>query len=139
MTLNLILLVLACNIVIFYRPLAFSLQEIGIMSEIEKITNTLIDFRDDRDWKQFHNPKDLALALSIEAAELNELFLWKQSQEADLEKVKDELADVFTYAFFLAENLNLDVSKIIEAKLAKSALKYPVDKAKGTMRKYDEL
>jgi len=109
------------------------------MSEIEKITNTLIDFRDDRDWKQFHNPKDLALALSIEAAELNELFLWKQSQEADLEKVKDELADVFTYAFFLAENLNLDVSKIIEAKLAKSALKYPVDKAKGTMRKYDEL
>lgn len=109
------------------------------MSEIEKITNTLIDFRDDRDWKQFHNPKDLALALSIEAAELNELFLWKQSQEADLEKVKDELADVFTYAFFLAESLNLDVSKIIETKLAKSALKYPVDKAKGTMRKYDEL
>ena len=99
----------------------------------------LTDFRDERDWKQFHNPKDLALALSIESAELNELFLWKQPQDADLEKVKDELADVFSYAFFLAENLNLDVAQIIKDKLAKSALKYPVAKAKGTMKKYDEL
>ncbi len=109
------------------------------MSEIETITKALTDFRDARDWKQFHNPKDLALALSIEASELNELFLWKQSQDADLEKIKDELADVFSYAFFLAENLNLDVPTIIKEKLAKSAVKYPVEKAKGTMRKYDEL
>ena len=109
------------------------------MNEIKKITQNLVEFRDARDWKQFHNAKDLALALSIEAAELNELFLWKQPQDADIEKVKDELADVFTYAFFLAENLNLDVSQIIEAKLDKSALKYPVDKSKGRMTKYDEL
>jgi len=109
------------------------------MSEIETITKALTDFRDARDWKQFHNPKDLALALSIEASELNELFLWKQPQDADLEKIKDELADVFSYAFFLAENLNLDIPTIIKDKLAKSALKYPVEKAKGTMRKYDEL
>ncbi|HHB79887.1 MAG TPA: nucleotide pyrophosphohydrolase [Saprospiraceae bacterium] len=109
------------------------------MNEIKALTKILTEFRDARDWKQFHNPKDLALALSIEAAELNELFLWKQSQDADIEKVKDELADVFTYAFFLAENLNLDVSQIIKDKLAKSALKYPVEKAKGTMKKYDEL
>ncbi len=109
------------------------------MSEIETITKALTDFRDARDWKQFHNPKDLALALSIEASELNEIFLWKQSQDADLEKIKDELADVFSYAFFLAENLNLDVPTIIKEKLAKSVVKYPVEKAKGTMRKYDEL
>lgn len=109
------------------------------MDEIKKITKSLTDFRDARDWKQFHNPKDLALALSIEAAELNELFLWKQPEDADFDKVKDELADVFSYAFFLAENLNLDVAQIIAEKLAKSGEKYPVEKAKGTMRKYDEL
>jgi len=109
------------------------------MTEIQKITKRLVDFRDARDWKQFHNPKDLALALSIEAAELNELFLWKQPQDADIECIKDELADVLTYAFFLAENLNLDIPTIINNKLDKSALKYPVEKAKGTMRKYDEL
>ena len=109
------------------------------MNEIKTIINILTDFRDERDWKQFHNPKDLALALSIESAELNEVFLWKQPQDADLEKIKDELADVFTYAFFLAENLDLDVAQIIKDKLAKSAQKYPVAKAKGTMKKYDEL
>ena len=109
------------------------------MNEIKTIINILTDFRDERDWKQFHNAKDLALALSIESAELNEVFLWKQPQDADLEKIKDELADVFTYAFFLAENLDLDVAQIIKDKLAKSAQKYPVAKAKGTLKKYDEL
>ncbi len=109
------------------------------MSEIQKIIQHLVAFRDARDWKQFHNAKDLALALSIEAAELNELFLWKQPQDADIERVKDELADVFTYAFFLANELNLDVPQIIQNKMDKSALKYPVEKSKGTAKKYDEL
>ncbi len=115
------------------------MRNLVFMNEIKAITQALLEFRDARDWKQFHNPKDLALALSIEAAELNELFLWRQPQDADFEKVKDELADVFSYAFFLAENLNLDVAQIVAEKLAKSAKKYPVEKAKGTMRKYDEL
>ncbi|HEY0899469.1 MAG: nucleotide pyrophosphohydrolase [Daejeonella sp.] len=75
------------------------------MNTWQSLQAKLIKFRNDRDWAQLHNPKDLALALSIEAAELNELFLWKNSEDADLEKVKEELADVFAYALLLAENM----------------------------------
>jgi NTP pyrophosphatase (non-canonical NTP hydrolase) len=109
------------------------------MTEIEKITLALRQFRDERDWAQFHNPKDLALALSIEAAELLELFLWKEAKEADQGKVKEELADVFAYAFMLADRYDLDVSQIMRDKLAQNALKYPVDKARGSAKKYTEL
>jgi NTP pyrophosphatase (non-canonical NTP hydrolase) len=109
------------------------------MTDIEEITQKLIEFRDERDWKQFHNPKDLSLAISIEAAELLELFLWKDAEEAKVEKVKEELADVLAYAFLLAEKYQLDVKQIVLDKIAKNAEKYSVDKAKGTAKKYNEL
>jgi NTP pyrophosphatase (non-canonical NTP hydrolase) len=109
------------------------------MTEIQKITDELRKFRDERDWAQFHNPKDLAVALSIEASELLELFLWKTAESAEPDKIKDELADVFAYAFMLADKYKLDVTQIMQDKLAKNRLKYPVDKAKGSAKKYNEL
>ena len=112
------------------------------MSEIIEITKALVDFRDERDWKQFHDTKNLAIALSIEVAELNELFLWKsikESDEVDTERLKEELADVFAYAFLLAEKHQLDVKQIVLDKIARNAEKYPVEKAKGTATKYTEL
>lgn len=99
----------------------------------------LRQFRDDRDWNQFHNPKDLSLALSIEASELLELFLWKSPEEADIGKIKEELADVVAYALLLADNYDLDVEKIVLDKIALNEKKYPVSKAKGTAKKYTEL
>ncbi|MBB5644883.1 MULTISPECIES: nucleotide pyrophosphohydrolase [Pedobacter] len=109
------------------------------MKNWEDLKNILVEFRNERDWEQFHNPKDLALALSIEVSELNELFLWKKSEEADVEKIKDELADVFAYAILLAEKYNLDINEIVSNKVLKNAEKYPVAKAKGTSKKYNEL
>ena len=112
------------------------------MSEILQITKALVDFREERDWKQFHDTKNLAIALSIEVAELNELFLWKtsnESEEVDLKRLKEELADVFAYAFLLAEKHQLDVKQIVLDKIARNAEKYPVEKAKGTATKYTEL
>ena len=112
------------------------------MSDIKTATEALVKFRDERNWQQFHNTKDLALALSIEAAELNELFLWKTKEEAeevDREKLKEELADVFAYALLLAEKHQLDVPEIVLEKVLKNGVKYPVEKSKGSARKYDEL
>lgn len=109
------------------------------MSDISQITEALIKFRNERDWEQFHNPKDLALAINVEAGELLELFLWKNAGEANPEKIKEELADVFAYAFLLAEKYNLDVKDIILEKVRKNGEKYPVEKAKGTAKKYNEL
>ena len=99
----------------------------------------LRQFRDDRNWQQFHNPKDLALALSIEASELLETFLWKAPEDADPAKVKEELADVLAYALLLADAYNFDLEKIVLEKIQKNEQKYPVDKAKGTAKKYNEL
>jgi NTP pyrophosphatase (non-canonical NTP hydrolase) len=109
------------------------------MDDWKELQKALIDFRDERDWEQFHNPKDLALALSIEAAELNELFLWKQPEDANQDKIKEELADVLAYALLLANTYDLDISQIVLDKIKKNAEKYPVDRAKGTAKKYDEL
>lgn len=109
------------------------------MSEIKEITNAIIKFRDERDWAQFHNPKDLAVALNIESAELLEHFLWKDAESADREKVKEELADVFNYALLLAEKYSFDVSEIVLDKLSQNSEKYPVDKAKGSAKKYTDL
>ncbi|MBF4473059.1 nucleotide pyrophosphohydrolase [Flavobacterium sp. HJJ] len=109
------------------------------MSEFGEIIKVLTKFRDERDWEQFHNPKDLAIALSIESNELLEQFLWKNYEDANREKLKEELADVFAYAFLLADKLELDVKEIVFEKIAKNAEKYPVDKAKGTSKKYNEL
>jgi NTP pyrophosphatase (non-canonical NTP hydrolase) len=109
------------------------------MGDIEKITNELLKFRNERDWEQFHNPKDLALAINIEAGELLEEFLWKKHQDAKIDNVKEELADVFAYAFLLAEKFDFDVKEIVLEKIRKNSEKYPVSKAKGTSKKYTEL
>ena len=109
------------------------------MKDAADITNALLQFRNERDWEQFHNPKDLALAINVEAGELLELFLWKDAKDANIEKVKEELADVFAFAFLLAEKYNLDVKEIVLDKIKKNAEKYPVDKAKGKATKYNEL
>jgi NTP pyrophosphatase (non-canonical NTP hydrolase) len=106
---------------------------------LPSLTTLLRNFRDERDWAQFHNPKDLAVALSIESNELLEAFLWKTPEDADPAKVKEELADVFAYALLLADHYKLDVTDIVTEKVARNALKYPVDKAKGTAAKYTEL
>lgn len=109
------------------------------MSEIEELIKANRDFSDKRDWDQFHNGKDLSIALSIEANELLEAFLWKPAEDVNIEKVKEELADVFNYAFMIADKYQLDVKEIVMAKLKKNALKYPVEKARGTAKKYNEL
>lgn len=109
------------------------------MSELQLLTEKILAFRNERDWEQFHNAKDLALALNVEAGELLELFLWKAPEQADAEKVKEELADVLVYAFLLAEKYQLDVKQIILDKLDKNNEKYPVEKAKGNAKKYNEL
>lgn len=109
------------------------------MNEFEELTNTVKAFIDAREWDQFHNPKDLALALSIEAGELNEAFLWKKSEQAMPEKIREELADVLIYALLLARKYNWDIPTIIKEKLAANAVKYPVDKARGNAKKYNEF
>lgn len=101
--------------------------------------DALLKFREERDWEQFHNAKDLALALSIEASELNELFLWKKAEDANPGKIKEELADVIGYAILLADKYNLDINEIVLDKIKKNGEKYPIEKAKGTAKKYDEL
>jgi NTP pyrophosphatase (non-canonical NTP hydrolase) len=106
---------------------------------MEKAIAKLKKFRDERDWKKFHNAKDLALALSIESSELLELFLWKSAEEADIGKIKEELADVFSYALLLADCYELDAQKIILDKIEINEKKYPVSKAKGTAKKYTDL
>ena len=109
------------------------------MSDFKNITDLLIKFRDERDWKQFHNSKDLALAISIEAAELNELFLWKSNEDVDKERLKEELADIFSFALLLAEKHKLNVPSIIKDKMKLNSEKYTVEKAKGSAKKYNEL
>ena len=109
------------------------------MFEIKEIIEALIKFRNERDWEQFHNPKDLALAINVEAGELLELFLWKDASEANYEKIKEELADVFAFSFLLAEKYNFDVKEIVLEKIKRNGEKYPVEKAKGTSKKYNEL
>ncbi len=109
------------------------------MTDIEEITNKLIEFRNERDWEQFHNTKDLALAINVEAGELLELFLWKQPEEADTQKIKEELADVFAFAFLLAEKYGLNVKEIVLQKIKINAEKYSVEKSKGSAKKYNEL
>jgi len=109
------------------------------MSDIQHLLEQIRQFRDARDWEQFHNSKDLALALSIEASELLELFLWKSNEDADPDKLKKELADVLMYALLLADKHGLDIKEIVEEKMKLNNEKYPVEKAKGTAKKYNEL
>lgn len=115
------------------------------MNDIKTITEQIKKFRDERDWMQFHNHKDLALSLVLEAAEVLEHFQWKKPAEveahgkASRDEIADELADVAMFLFELADNLGIDLSQAIDVKLAKNAQKYPVEKAKGKHTKYNKL
>lgn len=109
------------------------------MSDLEELRKVIVQFTKERDWEQFHNGKDLALALSIEAAELNEAFLWKDASEVNINKVKEELADIFNYAILIADKYDLDIKQIVMDKLKRNAEKYPIDKAFGSAKKYSEL
>ena len=115
------------------------------MTDLSEITDFLIRFRDERHWAQFHNSKDLAIALSIEAAELNEIFLWKKdteiekTEQSERQKIADELADILVYALMFAHRNKFDVEQIIMDKMKKNGEKYPVEKAKGNSTKYTEF
>ncbi|MCQ2532263.1 MAG: nucleotide pyrophosphohydrolase [Saccharofermentans sp.] len=108
----------------------------------QETIDQILKFRDDRDWKQFHNPKDLAISISLEAAELLEVFQWSGEDikaEGKTDKIKEELADVINYCVLMADACNLDLDEIIQAKIKLNNKKYPVDKAKGKSEKYTEL
>ena len=109
------------------------------MTDIETLQAELRKFNKERDWDQFHNGKDLAVAISIEAGELLEAFLWKSPEDAKVEKIREELADVLNYAFQMADRYGLDIKEIMLEKIRKNAEKYPVDKAKGSAKKYNEI
>lgn len=112
------------------------------MDENKEILNEINQFRDERNWRQFHNEKDLSLSISLEAAELLELFQWKSSEEVvgnKQERLAEELADVLIYSYMLADNLDFDINDIIRKKLKKNAEKYPVDKSKNRNNKYNDL
>lgn len=109
---------------------------------MDDLIKEIISFRDERDWKQFHNPKDLAISLVLEASELLENFQWKSSEEAidiNFKHIQDELADVLIYSLMLANDLKIDVKEAILSKLEKNKQKYPVEKFKGTSKKYTEI
>ncbi len=109
---------------------------------MKELMNRINQFRDDRDWRKFHNEKDLAISISLEASELLELFQWKNSEEvveSSLNEIKEELADVLIYSLMMADNLNLDVEDIIKNKLDLNERKYPVEKSRGSNKKYNEL
>ncbi len=111
---------------------------------LQEITENIRRFRDERDWAQFHNPKDMAMALSIEAAELMEHFLWKNPNEVAArcvekrEEIEDEVADVAIYLVELADILGIDLLGAMERKMQKNAAKYPADRVRGSSLKYNE-
>jgi NTP pyrophosphatase (non-canonical NTP hydrolase) len=106
------------------------------MSDIQDLQQRILNFRDERNWAQFHTPKDIAMCLSVEAAELLELYLWKRpAEEPELERVREELADVLYSALLLASHYEIDVHKAVIDKLAKNAIKYPVAESYGDNRK----
>ncbi len=115
------------------------------MSDMKKLTRAVLKFRDERDWKQFHNPKDVSISLALEAAELLEHFQWKTPAQvkahlkAEKENVSDELADVLYWVLVLAHDLGIDLGLAVERKLVKNAKKYPVAKSRGRSAKYDRL
>ena len=108
----------------------------------QETINEVLKFRDDRNWKQFHNPKDLAISISLEASELLEVFQWSATDvvcENKLEKIKEELADVVNYCILIADTCGLDLDEIVSEKVKRNNEKYPVEKAFGSKEKYTEL
>ena len=115
------------------------------MTDIQKLTEKILKFRADRDWEQFHNPKDMALSLVLEAAEVLEHFQWKNGEEIDghvsaaRAAIGEELADVLHWVLLMAHDLDIDIAVALEEKLVKNGLKYPVEKARGRATKYNSL
>lgn len=115
------------------------------MEKINSLVQKIINFRNERDWKQFHTPKNLAISLSLEAAEVLEHFQWKRDEEIEeyikkhKEDLADELADVFNYLLLLADTAEIEIIEATENKLKKNAEKYPIDKARGSAKKYNQL
>lgn len=112
------------------------------MDEIKNLIKEVNKFRDDRNWRQFHNEKDLALSISLEASELLELFQWKESEEVVQDKrvrLAEELADVLIYSYMLADNLDFNITEIVEDKLKKNNIKYPISKSNNKKNKYNNL
>ena len=108
----------------------------------QETINQIIKFRDDREWKQFHNPKDLAISISLEASELLEVFQWSGAETSSnnkIEEIKEELADVVNYCVLMADACGLDLDEIVQTKIEKNNEKYPVEKSKGKSDKYDKL
>jgi dCTP diphosphatase len=111
------------------------------MSDLDRLTASIVAFRDERDWKQFHNPKDVALSLLLEAGELLEIFQWQQGDaiaataQARRQDVADELADVLCYTLLLAHDQGIDLAAALAAKMEKNARKYPADQVRGSSRK----
>jgi len=108
------------------------------MKEINDIVRKLINFRDDRDWKQFHTPDNLAKSISIESNELLENFQWG-NQNADINNIKEEVADIFGYLLLLCEELDIDILEVTNKKIEKNNEKYPKEKAYGNSKKYNKL
>jgi NTP pyrophosphatase (non-canonical NTP hydrolase) len=112
---------------------------------VEEVTRQIRAFRDERGWARFHNPKDMAIGISVEAAELLQHFLWKSKEESEararehIAEVKEEIADIGIFLFELADNLGLNLVEIMAEKLQTNAVKYPVSKANGKHLKYTEL
>lgn len=115
------------------------------MSDLKELTQKIVEFRDERNWKQFHNPKDIALSLVLEATEVLEHFQWKNGADiqAHIEESKDEvaeeMADVLYWVLLMAADLNIDIKEALLSKIDKNAKKYPVEKAYGNAKKYTEL
>jgi len=115
------------------------------MNDIKNIIEKIKKFRDDRDWMQFHDPKNMAISIILEASELLEHFQWKTVEEVEEyakqnhDEIKDEIADIALYLFELADNLGVDLTSAMEQKLAKNEEKYPVEKARGKHTKYNKL
>lgn len=108
----------------------------------QETIDRVIRFRDERNWKQFHNPKDLAVSISLEAAELLEVYQWSADDltcENKIEKVKEELADVLNYCILMADAYGFDMDEIVQSKIKRNSEKYPINKAYGNKSKYTEL
>ena len=114
-------------------------------ANLDSVIKSIIKFRDDRDWIQYHDPKNLAEAISIEAAELQELFLWLTTEQAKdltddkVQRVKEEIADIFIFMTYLCNHFEIDLLEAVENKVQENYVKYPIEKAKGSSKKYTEI
>ena len=114
-------------------------------ANLDSVIKSIIKFRDERDWIQYHDPKNLAEAISIEAAELQELFLWLTTEQAKdltddkVQRVKEEIADIFIFMTYLCNHFEIDLLEAVESKVQENYVKYPIEKAKGSSKKYTEI